>query len=171
MSTVTVTPSANSAVNSSGWPDNGPADYTKINTSDGDTTYIYTPTANSLVTYPTSSAGLSGTETINSVTVHTLIKSLDPVSSTTAAVVYTHSTSYAGSSNDTVTNNTSYIDFSNTWTTNPNTGAAWTVAEVNAMEIGVKKINSAGQRCTYIYAVVDYTSGGVANKGSFFSFM
>jgi hypothetical protein len=32
------------------------------------------------------------------------------------------------------------LPFTHTWNTNPNTGAAWTAAEVNALEAGMQRV-------------------------------
>jgi len=170
VATVTLTPNANSAVNNSGWPDNGPAVYTNITTNDGDTTNIYTPTTDSVVTYPTTSAGLT-TETINSVTVYMYVRPLDPnVDANTAAMLYIGSTLYQGATNTVNTATpTVYTLVSNTWTTNPATGLAWTVSDLTAMEIGIKKVASTGtygERCTQIYGVVDYSAAATVSKNS-----
>lgn len=54
----------------------------------------------------------------------------------------------------------SYNQFSNSWTTNPQTGLAWTLAEVQAMQAGIK-IHGYGAtyvtRVTYLWVVVTYT--------------
>lgn len=39
-------------------------------------------------------------------------------------------------------------------TTDPGTGAAWTIAGVNALEIGVLEVNNVAQRCSAIHALV-----------------
>lgn len=49
----------------------------------------------------------------------------------------------------------SYTEYSNTWTTNPQTSSAWTWAEIDAMEIGVT-IKESG-KCTQVWAEVHYT--------------
>jgi hypothetical protein len=160
MATVTLTPNANSAVNSSGWPDNGPADYTRMLTNDGDTTNIYTPTANSTVTYPTNGAGLT-TETVNSVAVSAYFRPLDPnVDATTQMVLYIGGTIYTSPTQTINTPTPSvYSLLTYTWATNPATGTAWTIAALSGMEIGIRKVNTVGERCTQIYAVVDYSAG------------
>lgn len=44
-------------------------------------------------------------------------------------------------------------------TTNPRTSAAWTLDQINALQVGVKQETSGGQYCrvTQVYVVVDYT--------------
>jgi hypothetical protein len=157
-STTTLVPNGAPTVNT-GWPDNGDNLYTKVNTDDGDTSYIYTPTANSKVSYPASDSGLS-TGTVYSVTVGYKIKSLDPATSTARTVVRTSSTDYTGFIDDTITDNTQYLEFKTIWYVNPATGVAWTWADVDGLQIGVEKINTAGQRVTYIYALVTYIAAG-----------
>jgi hypothetical protein len=54
-----------------------------------------------------------------------------------------------------------------TWSTNPQTGSAWTWDEINAMEIGVNLTGSDyapdWSDCTQVYAEVKYHSGSVQN--------
>lgn len=53
-----------------------------------------------------------------------------------------------------------FTEYSNQWTTDPNTGAAWTWEAIAALQIGVNVYSAAsynGMRCTQIYVVVDYT--------------
>lgn len=62
-----------------------------------------------------------------------------------------------------------YIDYSETYAVNPNTGLAWTVAQVNALEGGVR-IDAAGGKAlahlTSIYLEVNCTSSAVLyNQG------
>jgi len=60
----------------------------------------------------------------------------------------------------------SWTTYSNTWTKNPSTGANWTVAEINALEIGISLKNAYDEinfeystdDCARVYAVIDYTS-------------
>lgn len=53
---------------------------------------------------------------------------------------------------------TSWVYRNHTYTTNPATGSAWTVAEVDALEAGMYGLNpNDGGRVAQVYAVVDYT--------------
>lgn len=59
-----------------------------------------------------------------------------------------------------VTVTTSYATYSYQWDTNPETGNAWTWAEIDALQIGVKMRNAADgipTRCTQVYVEVQYT--------------
>jgi len=98
-----------------------------------------------------------GSGTINSVTVYIRTRA---TSGTHAAevVIRTHGTDYFGNYTSPVP--TSYTDISATWTTNPNTSSAWTWAEIDALEAGVKHYNQgAGSvRTTRVYVYVDYGS-------------
>lgn len=140
----------------SGWAAEG-GDYTRVQSDDGDTTRLYTPTINDVRQFSlTDTVDLTGA-TINSVTVYAKYRSLDPVANTFQIGVRAGSTDYWSASKNTV-NVTTYILFSETWTTNPNTTAAWTVSDLDALQVGVKKINNVGGAVTYVYAEVDYTA-------------
>lgn len=146
----------------SGWAAEG-GTYTRVQSDDGDTTRLYSPTNTDVRQFSlTDTSGLTGT-TINSVTVYAKFRSLDPVSNTFQIGVRSGSTDYWSSNKDTV-NVTTYVLFNNVWTTNPNTSSAWTVSDLDALQIGVKKTNSVGGAVTYMYAEVDYTSGGSSGQ-------
>jgi len=137
-----------------GWNYEGTPDYTKLVSNDGASSSIYSPTANDIVTYQMTDLP-SGAATVTSVTVHNWVMKVDPVTATTHCVLVIGGTVYE-SPDQSPASNTAYEDLSYTWSTNPATGAVWTVAAVNALEAGIKKINSAGERCTAISAVVAY---------------
>lgn len=67
----------------------------------------------------------------------------------------THDTIYAYEKNSSQT----WVTHSQELTTNPNTGLAWTWAEIDALQIGVKLAGGVEQwsRCTQVYVEVDYT--------------
>jgi hypothetical protein len=56
---------------------------------------------------------------------------------------------------------TSFVNFSYTWLTDPSDGAAWTVADVNSMEIGAREYSTSASRylnCSEFWAVVNYSA-------------
>lgn len=146
--------------NISGWGAEG-GTYAHLQSDDGDTTRLYSPTPNDVRQVAlTDTSGLTGV-TIDSVVVYAKFRSLDPVSNTFQIGIRTGATDYWSGDKDTV-NATTYILFSNTWTTNPNTGVAWTISDLDALQIGVKKSNGVGGAVTYMYAEINYTVGGGA---------
>lgn len=62
----------------------------------------------------------------------------------------------------TVALTTTWTEYSQTWNTNPVTGYAWTLAEINLLQIGVGltswDLDGSGAQCTQEYVVVTYTS-------------
>ncbi len=125
--------------------------------ADDDATYVKSSgTSYGTDTYNT--ANPAGTScTVNSVTIH--IRARRFVKTAYAKVVLrTYGTEYEGSE-ETLGN--SYADYSHQWTTNPSTGAAWTISEVENMEIGVRLRTTKSThpaRCTQVWAVVEYSS-------------
>lgn len=132
-------------------------DYTRVSesSSDGDTTRLYTPTDNKVALFNLQDHSAE-TGTIDSVEVHIMTRGLDPVSNSVQLALRIASTDYFSSTK--TYNNTSYHDESNTWTTNPNTGVAWTWSEIDSLQAGMKRISGGGQAVTQVWVVVNYTS-------------
>lgn len=153
----------NGAGNQQNWNAEG-GDYTRVDetSSDGDTTRLYSPTDNVVATFAmedhTSESG-----TINSVTVYIYTRGLDPISNTVQLAVRTGGTDYFSSTQ--TYNNTSYHNELNVWTTNPNTSAAWTWSEIDALEAGMKRIGGGGQAVTQVWVEVDYNTASVEQEG------
>lgn len=155
--TKTVRPVSNG--NDLGWRAEG-GDYTRVDESgphDGDTTRLYTPTPNEIANFGVGASDVPSGATINSVTIYAVVKSVDPVPSTFQINVVANGVKYFSPTFDSAGNQT-YLTYSYKWNLNPNTGLPWTLTDVNTMQIGVKKINSAAQALTQIYAVIDYNT-------------
>jgi len=95
----------------------------------------------------------SGSGTINSIKVYIRVGGINSVDY--EILIKTHSTIYSHAV-DNVT--VGWETHSHTWSTNPNTSAAWTWAEIDALQIGVGLFNgqAAPVSCTQIYVEVDY---------------
>jgi len=93
--------------------------------------------------------------TINSVTIYIKHEGIAAYSRT---VLKTNGTVYE-SGNLTTSGDDVWEYNSTVYTTNPQTGLAWTWAEIDAMQVGVGNFRSPTQqgRITQVYAVVDYT--------------
>jgi len=71
----------------------------------------------------------------------------------------------------------SYTDYSNTWTTNPATGSAWTESAIDNMEVTLKGTSNRKRvgslyyytviYCTQYWMTVDYTVGGELKNMTF----
>jgi PGF-pre-PGF domain-containing protein len=125
-------------------------------TPDDDVTYVQSFTANQRDLHALTDSGLSGV-TINSVTVYMRLQKIKG-GPTACTFIRTHSTDYAGTE---ISAPLAWTDYSTQYTTNPNTGSAWTVAEVDALEAGVifgASSTKAGQESavTQVWVVVDY---------------
>jgi hypothetical protein len=71
--------------------------------------------------------------------------------------VRTHATNYYSA--EYTINHTDWRTYSNSYATNPNTGSAWTLAEINALEGGMNEVFNVTYgyiQCTQIYVQVDY---------------
>ena len=98
--------------------------------------------------------------TIKSVTVYNRVSSLGSGARAGyhQTLIRTHSTDYFGTTNRPPT---SYTTYSTTYTANPYTGQAWTVEEVNALQIGIyaratyHNGNYWDLDCTQVYVVIE----------------
>jgi hypothetical protein len=171
MATVTLRPIANISAECSQYPTSG-YNYDKVDEeeSDGDSTYVYAPSAapgDYRDLYDIPSSGIPAGSTINSVTVYIVVRATgSPGRSTSVATrLRTYGTVYE--TLFVIKVGATYVTRSATYTTNPYTGQPWTVDEVNSMDIGVMcrdiylEPYDAAARCTQCYAVVDYTPPAV----------
>lgn len=159
--TINLLPNGNSVTNN-GWNAEGGPSYLLVDdpvaTPDDGTTKVYSPVANQTFSVTLEDSGLSGV-TISKVTGHIRMYALDPVSATVQMYLTIGGTDYFSDTKDTVNNNTTYVNFTYDWSTNPATGLPWTISDVDALIMGIKKINTAGMRCTQMYVSVDYIAG------------
>ena len=149
------------------WLGTGTCLYTAVDEeiADGDTTYIQITNNQGALekaafNLPNSAIGAG---VINSVTVKMTAKKLGDTSPH-KILTRTVSTDYVSAG---------YLDLAYTersieYVTNPNTGLAWTWAQVNALEAGIQGYGSsaAWARCTQIYVEVDYSPEAGLEKKS-----
>jgi hypothetical protein len=124
--------------------------------SDGDTSYVST-TNSGFDTYALSNSGLSA-GSISQVTVHVMARYTGG-SGTAREYIRIGATNYNNPSTHTLT--TSYVDYSYSWATNPNSGSAWTWSNVDSLEAGVGLTQSGGfstdtARCTQVWVEITY---------------
>ncbi len=138
-------------------------------TPDDDTTYVYTRDKSAYTTdlHNLDDASLSGT--ISSVTVYIRSRSVaTPTQASARTWIKTNSMGYSGSE---ITLTTSYADYSTVYATNPQTGSAWTWAEINALQagVGLRVSKTSGpqaqreSRCTQVWVVIDHTPPDISN--------
>ena len=150
--------------------------YDKVDdvTPDEGSTYIATSSTDYLFyrdLYGVPDSAIPVGSTINSVTVYIRCvgSGLDTGNTRGYAAQYirTHDTDYLGAYAYYI--GSAWATKYYTWLTNPNTGLAWTIDEINALEIGIK--GRAGYDiegycyplyCTQVYVEVDYTPPAVA---------
>ena len=99
-----------------------------------------------------------GSGTINSVTVYAVGKWSGSYDGLLKLAIKTHSSSYYSANWKTLT--TSWVEYSEQWTNNPNTGVAWTWDEIDAMQAGIQLYGdtSSTAYCTQVYVVVNYNA-------------
>lgn len=131
--------------------------YEKVQTNDGDTTYIYKATFGSeqIFGLPDISAG---GYTITGVTVYAVARKQAFNDVSFNIKMWTHGSGYS-SGNIGLSDPEVYQLYSYTWLTNPFTGASWTVTEINDLQAGLRISNSAGTSyqvaVTQFYVVVN----------------
>jgi hypothetical protein len=148
---------------------NGPGNYTEFDnlvgapthweavddvTPDDDSTYVDSATFWDRDTYALTDSGIPAGSTINSVTVYVYAKRLSAGLFQGWFFIMIRS----GTTNDfsqLKVSTTNYGLFSHEWTTDPNTGSAWTIAAVDALEAGAVALT--GVRVSQVYVEVDYT--------------
>ncbi|MEM2759881.1 MAG: hypothetical protein QXN83_00450 [Nitrososphaerales archaeon] len=139
-----------------------------VNSNDGDTTYIATSTNNNRQTFGFEGANVPSGSIINSVTVNVIARKTGSPGVTFAIVAEkdTPGGDISDGTNNSLT--TTYATYSRVMVTNPFSGSAWTVSEVNnwvnsadnkAIKFGVKHTQAQVReaRVTQIQVVVDYT--------------
>lgn len=161
--TTTLTIRPNAAGDSTGWTANGDtANYLCVDeaSSDEDTTYVSCTLQNKEDLYNLE-AHTTQTEAISNVRVYTRAKLAAAGDDQITIEVKTGGTVYSGT---TVSLTTTYADYYSDWATNPQTGSAWTWAQIDALQAGFSsvKVGSAfpGERATQLYVVATYSRGG-----------
>ncbi|QLG69612.1 MAG: internalin, putative [Candidatus Woesebacteria bacterium] len=140
------------------WTANVGDKVTAVSTNDGDTTYITNSGNGQRQSFTFSNAGVPAGATINSVTLNVVAKEGQGGAKLKLLVEKGPSDGdrSVGSDNNLTG---SYATYSRVMPTNPFTGAAWTLAEVNSWSVKFGVENSANKTAivTQIYLIVDYT--------------
>jgi hypothetical protein len=136
----TLRPTADGAT--SGWtPNSGSAHYSRVNETgeDGDTSYVSTATVGATDTYAMADSVAASGLTILDVIAYAMARKESAVTHSVAPVVRTGGTTYPGAGVN-PPNSLAYTALLAEFPVNPATGVAWTQAEINAIEAGVRLI-------------------------------
>ncbi|HEX2898011.1 MAG TPA: hypothetical protein VHP63_08185, partial [candidate division Zixibacteria bacterium] len=121
-------------------------------TSDDDATYVVAPGSSTFNdSYAAENPVASGI--IDSIKIFMRVKNTAANNQIVNTLIRTGGTLFAGVDVD-LNAYGSYTDFSTTFLVNPNTSAAWTWAEINAVEIGIRMKKPA--HCTQVWAEIYY---------------
>jgi len=161
--TETLRPNASGYYNqtsrSSGWSSR--YRYVDEAVADDGATYLYKDDGGTaLDTYNINNRS-EGTGTINSLTVYARARAYNSGACDDMRLqiaLRTDSTDYFGSLIDLI-GNAGWDNYSETWTTNPDTGQPWTWPEIDALQVGIKLYDDGdgSPQCTQVYAEVNYT--------------
>lgn len=137
-------------------------DYAHVDevTSDGDTTYIQNgmlANPDAIDSFNIESLAALNVSRIKSVKIHFIGRRIVAEAVTVAPFLRSNSTDVAGTQ-QAMTG--SFAEYTQTWTANPATGAPWTLADITALQIGVKAGASVndGARVTQVWATITWRS-------------
>lgn len=131
-----------------------------VGNPDDDTTVVGEWLNNKKDSYTLSATGLSGSDTINHITVYVWAKQIAAPALNFRIILYVNGSDYDNGSD--ISTTSSYASYNNQWTENPDTSSAWTAAELDSLEVGVRTMaTSPGAYVSQVYVVVDYTAGVV----------
>jgi len=160
MATITLSPIADYSVGLNyQYPEDSGSHYAKILSADDDSSYI----ANKQVSgyqYDIFRLPIFALGTINSVSIYIRGWCGSSLNSFKPGFFNLKNQTYAWG---TERNSTSYTTYTDTWTTNPFTGLAWTLNDLSqiCLAVGAYNTNSSWQtRITQMYVVIDYTPYG-----------
>lgn len=109
-------------------------------------------------------SALSGTGTIRSVTVYARCRRFDIPVIPRASLKIALKTGATVDESAPITLTESYVNYSKVWTTNPETGVAWTLTDIATLQIGLALRNADGLAateddsiCVQVFAVIDYS--------------
>ena len=131
-------------------------------TVDNDTTYIATAVTGDKDVFSLPDPDIPSPHEILSVKVYAGARNVTEQVAKLNLMIRTYDTDYFSPDKLLSTNNT-YANHTHTWTTNPNTGSSWTIAEINAMQAGVRSNASIDHRVTQVFAEVTYKAGWYDN--------
>ena len=126
-------------------------------TPDEDSTYIEgDSTNNDKDSYTLTDSGLPVGTIINSVTVYIRSKKSETPPTSVATFIRTNGADYTGLE---IALSLSYVNYSTLYTTNPQTGSNWTVAEIDSLEAGMQHTGAKNkiERTTQVWIDVVYT--------------
>ena len=155
--TVTIRPDGAGA--NSGWTNNGcsagSSEWQCVDEDPASTSDYLSATGTAKETVTFSDTGLT-TQSVNSVTLFYYAMQHNSANNACfEAVVRSGSTDYLAGTQMCASSSWSYLNHA--YSTNPATGSAWTISEVDALQAGMKGLNpNGGGRVAQVYAVVDY---------------
>jgi hypothetical protein len=124
-------------------------------TPDEDLTYVYTPTVGARDLYSLTDSGLSELpETVYIKSVSNCFRGRGSGGVSYYPLIRTHDTVFEGGAGGL---HGYYYNICRSHSTNPYTGERWTIAEVDALQAGIKRRSSGELRVTTVWVNVDYT--------------
>ena len=131
----------------------------EVGSIDSDTTYVYRAggLGAGLDLYTIDASGVPSGAIIRNVRSVNYSKRAGLGGGTTKAAIRIGGTTYLGVSKSLSTNYSAAVTFTD-WATNPNSGVAWTVADMSSLEVGVEAAPGvADARVTSVRIIITYT--------------
>jgi len=124
---------------------------------DDDTTYASIPALNDLkFLVHLASSGIGASDTINSVALTLRLKTVPIAPSSDLYFLWKENS--VETQGALITETTSYADYTETRTVRPSDSSAWTLSDLNNLQVGVRGVTGTrAARCTQVYVTVDYT--------------
>lgn len=140
----------------------------EVGTIDSDTTYVYRAggLGTGLDLYTIDASGVPSGAVISNVRSINYSKRVGTGGATKAAIRI-GGTNYLGTSKSLTTSYSGAITFTD-WATNPNSGVAWTVADMSSLQVGVESApGPSDARTTAVRIIITYTEPAVASNKIF----
>lgn len=151
---------------SSGWSAETAISPSVLSSDDGDTSAVRSNSGGDFMYFTLATSDLPDNAMISNIVFGASVSKINNEDALTRNLVKVGSSTYE-SGNFSPSAVGVYQNATYAFTSNPTNGQPWTTSDVASLQVGLKKENGAPQRCSFIYADVDYTIITSATTTSF----